>query len=165
MIKSPLTIVFYFVIVVLGGASFGGCSALKQTSSSSKALTPAKLTVLAVTESYLSATVNGNTSKLDKLILWGEYGSDLTDVTKSRRAILNQVQAIGVLNKSTRVSPFTNFQVENVDVDQNEAEVNLVREGEELEIDLRWTGRNWMIQNDNIFGEYGYLARYLRQQS
>jgi len=128
-------------------------------------MTPAKLTVLAVTESFLSAAVNGDVNSLDRLILWGQYGSDLSDVSKSRRAVLNQVQAIAVLKQSKAVTPFSNFRVGDIDIDEDYAEVELVRGNEDINIELLWTGTSWMIADDDIFGEAEYIGRFLGESS
>ena len=148
------------IFLVFTTLCFSGCSKLSVpgTNSPNEFSNPVHLVVLSMTKKYLDAIVRADDQALDRVVLWGEYNSEFNDITRTRKFILQKIKA---LNPSwvEKGSPFKNFKVKGVDVDKNSAEVELSRNGEELEIDFLWTGRAWLIVDDNIFGDSGYVTR------
>ena len=137
-----------------------GCSRLPSLNpiDSGEGLTPARLAVLSTTEKYLTAIVQGNEPVLDRVVLWGEYNSDLGDIDRSRGVIFHKIR--GLKPQWTKEqTPFKNFKVEDVNINGNLAEVELSRGSEDLEVELQWSGRSWLVVGDNIFGRYGFLTK------
>jgi len=117
------------------------------------------LAVLASAERYLTAIVRADEKAIDNLVLWGIYSSNFKETNRSRQFLLKKIKELSPRWKKED-SPFLNFRVQDVDVDENDAEVLLSRNDKELSIEFRWNGRSWSVTDDNLFGRSGYLSSY-----
>ncbi len=118
-----------------------------------------RMAVLRISDEYLRNLAKGQSGQAESMIGWPDYGPAVDDeITRDSFAEI-------VKSKKDRWSkeehPLLGLDVKKVEIDDDEAEVLLVKKttNQKIEIELRWVGRGWLIVNDNILSKNGIFRK------
>lgn len=155
-IIKPLSTLLALVIL-------SGCSMFSHTAASPEL----QMILVNVSARYLNAVALGDTKEVGTLTLWPEY--EARGHARLRRADIEAVlEKIKAANWPPEENPLYNLKVEEVAVEEDTATVSFlksVKSGSEprIRVILSWTGNAWLIVDDNLFGDDGYLSGALRK--
>jgi len=144
-----------------------GCSPRK----SPEAQAGVRFTVLTVVDKYLRTIASGDSRAADQMVAWNRY-SEGAGPAKTRTNVLEKIDTFKGRWNSKEENPLLGLDMLAFDVDENEAEISLVKpissaerqaplaknQNREINIELVWGGSSWLIAEDNLFGNQGYLS-------
>lgn len=122
-----------------------------------------------VSARYLNAVALGDVRQVATLALWPEY--EARGHAGLRRS---DVEAILVtihnMNLAPEENPLYDLKVEDVAVDEDSATVSYLKSLKtgstaRIKVKLAWSGNAWLVTDDNLFGDDGYMSGMLRAKS
>ena len=118
---------------------------------------------------YLNSIAIGDGRSSSVMVLWPEY--EVSGKTRMTQGDVDVILAeIRARKWPTTENPLYNLKVEDVTVHENSAAVFFIKElksGSEarIKIWLSWSGNAWLIVDDNLFGDDGYMTQALSGKS
>ena len=163
----PMFTAFYRRTVLLAACAVFvvgslGCSALSHTAPSPEL----QAILVNISARYLNAVALGDAKQIAILVLWPEY--EVRGHNKLSRADAEAVLAqIRERNWPPQDNPIYNLRDEEVSVDEDSASVfylKTTKSGSDvrIKIKLAWSGNAWLVVDDNVFGEEGYITQAMR---
>ncbi len=155
--KKLFTPLFSILLVLV----CAGCSVSK----SPEAKAGVRFTVLTVVDNYLRAIASGNGRATEQMIIWSEYPEN-SNSGETRTSLIEGIDTLKGRWLTKTENPLLGLDVVNFNIDEDEAEITLVKPPSQrktdrlISIELVWGGNSWLVSKDNIFGREGYLADF-----
>ncbi len=159
--KRPVKKLFPALLSILLLVLCTGCSVSK----SPEAKAGVRFTVLTVVDNYLRAIASGNGRATEQMIIWSHY-SENSKSGETRTSLIEGIDTLKGRWLTKTENPLLGLDVVSFNIDENEAEITLVKPpsqrktDRQISIDLVWAGNSWLVSKDNIFGKAGYLADF-----
>jgi hypothetical protein len=126
------------------------------------AVTPEmKITVVKVSNEYISLIAHGNFSRASEKILWVDYLTAKGGKT-SKDQIRQQIESLRAIPYERH--PLKDLDILDLSVESDQAEIVLKKQNDpaskEFVIKLSWAGRAWLVVGDTLLGPDGALASH-----
>ena len=119
-----------------------------------------RATVIRAAARYLVHVVNNNENELNGAILW-------VDVLEKKNMTKEQYrfQMASLQDRfSEKNHPLLGLETKNVEWSGDRASVQFVKSAADnpavIQVELKWAGAGWLVEDDNIFGEDALIERW-----